>query len=104
MIWFYRDFLDGGTYIIVMLLSLIFIMAIIGFIMERLQLEEEEKNRMAVLSNQEPVIVDPVEDVEEESTPVTAQSVVPEEVIQKSDKVPAVLDLDQVEADMNNNK
>lgn len=52
MIWFYRDFLDGALYVVIALLALIFILAIIGFIMERLQLEKEEKNRVAVLQNE----------------------------------------------------
>ena len=51
MIWFYRDFLDGPIYYVVVVLSIIFIMAIIGFIIERKQLEQEKKNREAVLAD-----------------------------------------------------
>lgn len=51
MVWFFRDFLDGLLYLVVSFFSLIFIMAILGFMMERKQLEKEEKNRMVVLNN-----------------------------------------------------
>lgn len=49
MIWFFRDFLDGFTYLGFSIVCIIFIMAIIGFMMERKQLEREKKNREAVL-------------------------------------------------------
>lgn len=118
MIWFFRDFLDGPVYIIVAVLSLIFIMAIIGFIAERLQLEKEEKNRVAVLGN-DVSTVPPVSQVAGESPipqvpsntetnvapqQVSSSSVVPESVVQKSgnaitnDAIPAVLDLNAVES------
>lgn len=118
MIWFFRDFLDGPVYIIVAVLSLIFIMAIIGFIAERLQLEKEEKNRVAVLGN-DVSTVSPVSQVAGESPAsqvpsnsettvipqqVSSNSVVPESVVQKSenaitnDAIPAVLDLNAVES------
>jgi len=118
MIWFFRDFLDGPVYIIVAVLSLIFIMAIIGFIAERLQLEKEEKNRVAVLGN-DVSTVPPVSQVAGESPAsqvpsnsettvipqqVSSNSVVPESVVQKSenaitnDAIPAVLDLNAVES------
>lgn len=42
MIHFFRDILDGPIYIIVVIISLIIIMGIIGFIMERYQKEKEE--------------------------------------------------------------
>ena len=51
MIEFYRDVLSGPLYIVVALLSLIFIMAIIGFMMERKKLENEEKGRIAYVNN-----------------------------------------------------
>lgn len=51
MIWFYRDFLDGPIYYVVLVLSIIFIMALIGFVIERKQLEREKKNREAVLND-----------------------------------------------------
>lgn len=51
MIEFFRDVLSGPLYIIVAILSLIFIMAIIGFIMERKKLEKEEKGRIAYVNN-----------------------------------------------------
>ena len=60
MIWFFRDFLDGPLYLVVAFLCLIFIMAILGFMMERKQLEKEEKNKMVVLNNQN---VTPVYDI-----------------------------------------
>jgi len=100
LIWFYRDFLDGPVYIIVAILSIIFIMAIIGFIMERLQLEHEEKNRVAVLQNeisgapinanlaQTPASVAPTETLEAVQKPENAVT---------NEEVPAVLDLNAVE-------
>lgn len=126
MIWFYRDFLDGFVYIIVVIISLIFIMAIIGFIMERKKTSEEEKNRIAVLSNEvlttnshvEPAIATSVtstpvsvvnpapvqnDTTESVSSVVSGQSVIPQEVIEKSQsavtnsKIPEVLDFNKIE-------
>ena len=51
MIEFFRDVLSGPLYIIVAILSLIFMMAIIGFMMERKKLEKEEKGRIAYVAN-----------------------------------------------------
>ena len=51
MIHFFRDVLDGPLYIVIVILSIIFIMAIIGFIMERKQLEKEKKASIAVVDN-----------------------------------------------------
>ena len=42
MVNFFRDVLNGPLYIVVVILSIIFIMAIIGFIMERKQKEKED--------------------------------------------------------------
>lgn len=50
MIEFFRDILDGPLYIITTILSIVFIMAIIGFLMERKKLEKEEKEKIAVVS------------------------------------------------------
>ena len=54
MIHFFRDILSGPLYIITSILSIIFIMAIIGFMMERKKLEAEKKAQVAVISKKEP--------------------------------------------------
>lgn len=130
MIWFFRDFLDGPLYLVVAFFCLIFIMAILGFMMERKQLEKEEKNRMVVLNNEN---VTPVYDVgsfeenmrqnvsqntvvqreipnvqAQDNQVVKPQSVIPNEVLEKSasegtnSKIPEILDLNLVD-DSNNN-
>lgn len=101
MIWFYRDFLDGALYVVIALLALIFILAIIGFIMERLQLEKEEKNRVAVLQNEmassvsnlslESTDLDVVQQsnsMEKEGLVATPETTVENTVIASSDYVP----------------
>lgn len=54
MIHFFRDILSGPLYIITSILSVIFIMAIIGFMMERKKLEEEKKAQVAIIDNKVP--------------------------------------------------
>ncbi len=54
MIHFFRDILSGPLYIIISILALFFIMAIIGFLMERKKLEEEKNAHVAVISNKIP--------------------------------------------------
>lgn len=68
MIKFFRDILDGPLYIIMTILSVIFIMAIIGFLMERKKLEKEAKQKVAVA--QTPRDVTPITpiSVEKETT------------------------------------
>lgn len=51
MVEFFRDVLDGPLYIVTAVICVIFIMAIIGFLMERKKLEKEAKNRVAVINN-----------------------------------------------------
>lgn len=124
MIWFFRDFLDGPLYLVVAFFCLIFIMAILGFMMERKQLEKEEKNKMVVLNNQNNTPIYDVGSYEESirqnsanqtvSTPsekaqvVQPQSVIPNEVLEKSasegtnSKIPEVLDLNLVDDSTNN--
>lgn len=71
MIDFFRDTLDGPIYIVVAILSLIFIMAIIGFMMERSKLAKEEKSRVVYVNNKidtpnvdtEQPVAQPVSDV-----------------------------------------
>lgn len=60
MIEFFRDVLDGPLYIVATILSIIFIMAIIGFIMERKKLEKEAKSKIAVVSTEEVTPITPV--------------------------------------------
>lgn len=124
MIWFFRDFLDGPLYLVVAFFCLIFIMAILGFMMERKQFEKEEKNKMVVLNNQNNTPIYDVGSYEESirqnsanqtvSTPsehaqvVQPQSVIPNEVLEKSasegtnSKIPEVLDLNLVDDSTNN--
>lgn len=64
MIEFFRDVLDGPLYIVVTILSTIFIMAIIGFLMERKKLEKEAKAKVAVVGA-------PISDIPKEVTPIT---------------------------------
>lgn len=55
MIHFFRDILDGPVYLIFVALNIIFIMAIIGFIMERKKLEKEEKDKIVVVKGTTPI-------------------------------------------------
>ena len=72
MIKFFRNTLSGPLYVIVAVLSIIFIMAIIGFIMERKKQEQEEEGRIAYIKNAEPM--EPVETkTVETSIPVVEQ-------------------------------
>lgn len=64
MIEFFRDILSGPIYIIVAVIAIILIMAIIGFLMERKKLEKEQKEKVAVINNQN--IVPPI-------NPITVQ-------------------------------
>ena len=52
MIEFFRDVLSGPLYYIVAVLAIIFIMAIIGFIMERKQKEKAMKGKVAFVSRE----------------------------------------------------
>ncbi len=74
MISFFRDFLDGPIYLILVVVCIILIMAIIGFIMERKKFEKEERNRIAVVGgevtpikavNARQVIIEKPDDLEE---------------------------------------
>lgn len=124
MIWFFRDFLDGPLYLVVAFFCLIFIMAILGFMMERKQFEKEEKNKMVVLNNQNDTPIYDIgsyeESIRQNSANQTAsissenaqvvqpQSVIPNEVLEKSasegtnSKIPEVLDLNLVDDSTNN--
>jgi len=55
MIEFFRDVLDGPLYFIIAIIALIFIMAIIGFIMERKQKEKEARGKVAFVSRENPI-------------------------------------------------
>lgn len=54
MIEFFRDILSGPLYYVIVVFAIIFIMAIIGFIMERKQKEKEEKDKVVFVAR-EPV-------------------------------------------------
>lgn len=66
MIHFFRDILNGPLYIFTSILSIFFIMAIIGFLMERKKLEEERKAQIAVINKEIPRTNPPVN-----PTPIT---------------------------------
>ena len=87
MVEFFRDVLDGPLYIIVALLSLIFIMAIIGFIMERSKLAKDEKGRIAYVNNKPDSPMTPVDAnvTQTAPTPVNVNDV-KEEIPQKPDE------------------
>ena len=59
MIEFFRDVISGPVYIITTIVSVIFIMAIIGFLMERKKLEKEKQEQVvtnpSVVSNATPL-------------------------------------------------
>lgn len=56
MVKLFRDVLNGPLYIVVVILSIIFIMAIIGFIMERKQKQKEASSKVAFVSrNMQPI-------------------------------------------------
>lgn len=85
MIEFFRDVLDGPLYIGTTILSIILIMAIIGFLMERKKLEKLVKSKVAVVTNQQKEVV-PIPPVTMVGTPqavpvvnqtVTAQQTMP---------------------------
>ncbi len=62
MIKFFRDILDGPFYYIIAIICIFFIMAIIGFLMERKKLEKEMKERTAVIDQKIPISpITPVE-------------------------------------------
>jgi len=68
---FYRDVLDGPLYFIVLVVSVILIMAIIGFIMERKKFATDAKNKVAHVDKD----VTPIEEVkvEEKTQPTDEQ-------------------------------
>lgn len=68
MINFFRDVLDGPLYIATTILSVIFIMAIIGFLMERRKLEKETKEKIAIVNT-------PVMNTPKELDPITPVSI-----------------------------
>ena len=70
MVKFFRDVLNGPLYIIVVILSIIFIMAIIGFIMERKQKEKESKEKVAFVSRNAKPTEEPVPTVNPTIEPV----------------------------------
>lgn len=83
MIHFFRDVLDGPVYFIVFVVSIILIMAIIGFIMERLKLEKEEKDKRVVVAGTTPIepvrtreVVLNTKENEEKQEPVNSSEVV----------------------------
>ena len=54
MIQFFRDTLDGPLYYILAIICIFFIMAIIGFLMEKKKIEKEIQSKTAVIENKIP--------------------------------------------------
>ena len=65
MIEFFRDFLDGPIYFVVAGISIILIMAIIGYLMEKSKLEQEEKNKRVTIG------ISPIEEIKVQEHIVT---------------------------------
>lgn len=119
MIWFFRDFLDGWLYVVVSFLSLIFIMAILGFMMERKQLEIEKRNKTIVLNDNDDLnkitnnskesnnVINSNNNLESNNNVARPKSVIPKQVLEKSinegsnSKIPEILDLTSVKNNMN---
>jgi len=99
MIEFFRDVLDGPLYIVITILSIIFIMAIIGFLMERKKLEKEAKSKIAVIPTTpevtpiEPVTIqtetEPLQVTQNTETPVS--NMVEEENFSNEVKPPIIV-------------
>ena len=53
MISFYRDFLDGTVYTVVALVAVVLILAIIGFMMEKIKSYKEEQAKIAYVHTKE---------------------------------------------------
>ena len=53
MISFYRDFLDGTVYTVVALVAVVLILAIIGFMMEKIKAYKEEQAKIAYVHTKE---------------------------------------------------
>ena len=51
MVKFFRDFLSGPLYVVVVLLSIVLIMAIIGFLMEKKQKQLESQSKVIRVGN-----------------------------------------------------
>ena len=69
---FYRDILDGPIYIVAVVISIILIMAIIGFIMERKSLAKAEASKVAHVGED----VTPIPSVEvKKETPVETTNI-----------------------------
>ena len=47
MVKFFRDFLSGPIYVVVLIISIILIMAIIGYLLEKKQKQEEAEGKIA---------------------------------------------------------
>ena len=80
MIHFFRDILSGPLYIITSILSIIFIMAIIGFMMERKKLEAEKKAQVAIVDKKEPAFETKIEPQPIQPVSVTQQTIEKEQI------------------------
>lgn len=91
MIEFFRDKLDGPLYVIVALISLFLIVAIIGFIMERIKLQKEENEKVVHIEKtpEQEVSIEPVKiestnidlNKQEEVKPVEDELILKEPVV-----------------------
>lgn len=77
MIHFFRDILDGPVYIITTILAIIFIMAIIGYIMEKKKIAKELKEKTAVVDAEQ---VTPIDEVKVDAN-VTLDELVNQHII-----------------------
>ena len=100
MIEFFRDILDGPIYIIVAILSLIFIMAIIGFMMERNKLAKEEKARITYVNNKIDV---PEKTVETKTEQVKVPPVAPVTQVKTTEQNPNSNNNDKIPQQQDNN-
>ena len=76
MIEFFRDILNGPLYIVTTIISVILIMAIIGYLMEKKKIERDLKSKVAVIETPSSNSVDTITPIQ----PVTSTKEVSEEV------------------------
>lgn len=76
MIEFFRDILNGPLYIVTTIISVILIMAIIGYLMEKKKIERDLKSKVAVIETPSSNPVDTITPIQ----PVTITKEASEEV------------------------
>lgn len=73
MIHFFRDILNGPLYIVTTIISIIFIMAIIGYIMEKRKLEKKAKSQVTQINTENVVPIPEVKIKETVTQPVNKE-------------------------------